>query len=427
MKIKIWKIVLFLFLVMSIGTVWSQRMPGFGRANRENTFGRSLFQIGIYNFADVDTNLSKVEFHVAFVNDILTFVKEGDSTYRAGYEVVVEVLDKKGFPLQDKSVSDEIVTATFEETNSRTFPIRQKLVLSLSPGKYRFNIELIDSETKKSLHRERKVELRNFTPDRLHLSDVMFADRIVIEDDHVLRIIPNLSGNFAYKKSDFAVYFEAYPPSEADSIIIGYKIFDEEQNSVIEDANKNQVKDSVIRQIIWLKDKITRPGCYFLVAEARSGKNVATLRKKFTVQWGNVRLNTENIDVAIKPLSIIAKKSDIKAMEEADETERKKLFEAFWAERDPTAETERNELKEEFFRRLDFANRNFAVLFSDREGWQTDRGEVYIQYGAPTEVERQPTDINMPAAEIWFYAKIDRHFIFSDPSGTGNYRLVRVE
>jgi GWxTD domain-containing protein len=427
MKVHRFNLLLCLLLISTIGTAWSQRMFRQGREHKENPFGRSLFQMAVYNFADLDSGLSRIEFHVSFVNDILTFVKEEENIYRASYEVVLETQDKKGFPLQDKSVSDEVVVHTFEETNSRSVPIRQNLVLSLTPGRYKFKLELVDLETRKSLQREREVELRDFSRDRLHLSDVMFVDQLQIAQGKILKLIPNLDANFAFQNSDFAILFEAYSPSNADSLSIGYQIFDESQELITKDVQKRVVETQAVRQIITLKDKITCPGSYFLVVETRVGKNVATLRKRFTVQWGNVRLDTENIALAIKPLSIIAKKADIRAMEEADENEQEELFEAFWVERDPTPETERNELKDEFFRRLDFTNRNFVVFASEQEGWETDRGKVYIQYGPPTEVERQPTDINMPTAEIWYYAKIDRHFIFSDPSGTGNYRLVRVE
>ena len=35
-----------------------------------------------------------------------------------------------------------------------------------------------------------------------------------------------------------------------------------------------------------------------------------------------------------------------------------------------------DELKEEFFRRVDFSNQNFTIISLDREGWETDRGKV---------------------------------------------------
>ena len=103
------------------------------------------------------------------------------------------------------------------------------------------------------------------------------------------------------------------------------------------------------------------------------------------------------------------------------------VFNEFWTQRDPTPGTYRNELKEEFFKRVDFANQNFPEIVTGREGWETDRGKIYIKNGPPDELDRQPTEINMPTAEIWFYAKQNKRFIFSDRQGNGVYRLVKVE
>ena len=93
----------------------------------------------------------------------------------------------------------------------------------------------------------------------------------------------------------------------------------------------------------------------------------------------------------------------------------------------PTPETQRNELKEEFFRRIDHANRSFGEIFGGREGWRTDRGRVYIKNGPPDEVERPSMELNMPRVEIWLYSRLNKRFIFTDRQGNGEYRLVRVE
>ncbi|MGQ9855035.1 MAG: GWxTD domain-containing protein, partial [Candidatus Oleimicrobiaceae bacterium] len=126
-------------------------------------------------------------------------------------------------------------------------------------------------------------------------------------------------------------------------------------------------------------------------------------------------------------LRYVAQKKDIDAMLAATPSEREMLFEDFWRRRDPTPGTERNELREEFFRRVDFANRHFTVLLSERDGWQTDRGRIYIIYGPPTEVEREPTQLDNPAFEIWYYRDLNRRFVFADRTGTGDYQLVRSE
>jgi GWxTD domain-containing protein len=68
--------------------------------------------------------------------------------------------------------------------------------------------------------------------------------------------------------------------------------------------------------------------------------------------------------------------------------ERDSFIEQFWLRRDPTPDTEENEFKEEHYRRMAYANERFA---SGIPGWKTDRGEIYIKYGPPAEIESHPS------------------------------------
>jgi GWxTD domain-containing protein len=68
--------------------------------------------------------------------------------------------------------------------------------------------------------------------------------------------------------------------------------------------------------------------------------------------------------------------------------ERGKFIEQFWLRRDPTPDTERNEFREEHYRRIAYANDNFA---SGVPGWKTDRGMIYIKFGPPDEREEHRT------------------------------------
>src|ERR1700734_4090185 len=65
-----------------------------------------------------------------------------------------------------------------------------------------------------------------------------------------------------------------------------------------------------------------------------------------------------------------------------NDEEREQFIEQFWLRRDPSPDTEENEYREEHYRRIAYANDNFA---SGIPGWRTDRGMVYIKYGAPDE------------------------------------------
>ena len=64
--------------------------------------------------------------------------------------------------------------------------------------------------------------------------------------------------------------------------------------------------------------------------------------------------------------------------------ERDAFIEQFWLRRDPTPDTEENEFREEHYRRIQYANEHFSAGVP---GWRTDRGRIYIIWGAPDEIE----------------------------------------
>jgi GWxTD domain-containing protein len=78
--------------------------------------------------------------------------------------------------------------------------------------------------------------------------------------------------------------------------------------------------------------------------------------------------------------------------------ERAQFMEQFWLRRDPTPDTAENELKQEHYRRIAYANQHFA---SAVPGWKTDRGRIYITFGPPDEMDAHPSGgtYSRPAAE----------------------------
>ena len=72
----------------------------------------------------------------------------------------------------------------------------------------------------------------------------------------------------------------------------------------------------------------------------------------------------------------------------SNDEERDQFIEQFWLRRDPTPDTVENEYKDEYYRRIAYANERFS---SGIPGWKTDRGRIYIMYGPADEVESHPT------------------------------------
>jgi len=419
-------LIIFLFLCQPSFSQFMRSGKPAGHRGR-NPVGRSMFLFKTFNFADTtDFSKSRMQFHISLVNDILTFVKESDNRYRASYEINVVFYNEQKEPIAEKSDTRKIIVHTFEETNLRTNPWYHQFDISLPPGEYQYEIQLYDFESDHALVRRNKIKLRDFQRNRIHLSDLIFADQINC-DDVSQGLKPNLSKLFVDRRSAMAAVWEIYPPVQTDSLTLIYSLYDSRGGRVFGQTELLGAAKKAIIKCISLKEHIKRPGDYYLLVKAQAGKQVATERQKFTVQWRTLPSQQQDLDLAIRQLALIVKARELSAMKKASGAEKKRLYDEFWEKRDPTPGTPENELKDEFFRRVDFANRNFAEPSVGLDGWETDRGRVYIQNGPPDAIEKEPVEINMPTAEIWYYARLDKRYIFSDRDGSGHYRLVRVE
>jgi GWxTD domain-containing protein len=130
------------------------------------------------------------------------------------------------------------------------------------------------------------------------------------------------------------------------------------------------------------------------------------------------KLGPENKEFLSKVRYIITKE-ERKIFLELPDSQKKEFQDEFWNRRDPDAFTEENEFKEEYFRRIEDANRLFA---GSRPGWLQDRGRIYVLIGPPSERHTYSTDPN--PREVWYYVNFP--VIFTDRMGTGDYKLEPI-
>ena len=102
---------------------------------------------------------------------------------------------------------------------------------------------------------------------------------------------------------------------------------------------------------------------------------------------------------------------------------RKEFIDEFWQKRDPDSETEENEFRDEFFRRIDYANKRFK---EGAPGWKTDRGRFYIYFGFPDKIDETHTH-NIPdvqgAVIVWVWYRYEFGVRFVDKYGYGQYTV----
>jgi GWxTD domain-containing protein len=73
---------------------------------------------------------------------------------------------------------------------------------------------------------------------------------------------------------------------------------------------------------------------------------------------------------------------EVNMYKEYPPSEREEFVEKFWARRDPTPTTPKNELMEHYFQRIEESNKLFKGGIA---GWLQDRGRIYILLGPPDE------------------------------------------
>ncbi len=107
-----------------------------------------------------------------------------------------------------------------------------------------------------------------------------------------------------------------------------------------------------------------------------------------------------------------------------DAESRKEFIQDFWDKRDPDPYTEENEFKDEFFERIEYANKHFIEGIP---GWKTDRGRIFIYLGPPDKIEQRPfiNDPNIKGLVLWGYYQYRLGIEFVDRRGDGQYALSR--
>jgi GWxTD domain-containing protein len=125
---------------------------------------------------------------------------------------------------------------------------------------------------------------------------------------------------------------------------------------------------------------------------------------------------------------ISPKERDVFLQLEADR-ERETFMKAFWKQRDETPDTEKNEFREEHYRRITYANQWFG-RDTPTAGWRTDMGRIYVLLGEPKQIERFENIPELRPIVTWFFDSMgDRglpsafNVVFFKPEGLNEYKI----
>jgi len=379
-----------------------------------------------FAFKSDSSGKGRLDIYIQVPYSEINFVKEGEQ-YVGRIELSATVLTQEKQELWQTSQTVEVRLKDFAQTISHRLSTLKRFSTDFLPGNYELLLQVTDNASKKIAAFHKSVAVKDFSTDSLAVSDLMLAHRMDIEGTRK-NIIPNLTGVLAKESNYFYLFFEIYNGIQLDSVQLLYKCINQEKEVIAQRAKSEHLSGNRT-QVTWQIDTpALAAGQYVFFIEATGYSKVrpaiivhSLSSRTCLVRIKDLPVTVTDIDKATDQLQYIAKGNEIDYIKEAPtQEERQKRFLEFWAKRNPNPKTSRNELMEEYYARVAYANRNFKQYM---EGWKTDRGMVLIQYGSPQNIDRHPFDSESKPYEIWYYYDQNREFVFVDETGFGDYRL----
>jgi GWxTD domain-containing protein len=394
----------------------------------QNTFvDGPVFTVEALCFAADDGEKSRLDVYVDVGYDVLHFVNEAN-VYRASYEVGIAILDTLNKPVNEKSWLENIQTPAYDKSVSPKESNLSQRSFDITPGNYVVRVQITDDETKKSFAVKRHVNVRHFQKSRFVLSDIMLVNSMTLEGEKRV-IAPNISGDVGGLKEGVILFFEAYCRLALDSTTLFVSVLNNKREVVASDSFMQKLTGPRTPCFHTVATKDLGAGDYFVTVEAHprqvngDGSVIeasSTTSHVFVIRWKGIPASILDLDAAINQMIYIVDKDRLEKMKSAPPERKKELFVEFWRKKDPSPGTERNELMDEYYARVEFANKHFSHFM---DGWKSDMGMVFIIFGTPSNVERHPFDSDAKPYEIWTYYELNRQFVFIDQSGFGDYHL----
>lgn len=360
------------------------------------------------------------------------------------------IVDFKKYVLNNPVAGDSILLDILDQQR-----------FQLDPGKYTFEISIVDlkAENPAPFQHSEFLEIPEYN-DAPALSDLQLVESFVkTEETGPLSksgydLVPMAIQFFPSMYDKIATYFEIYNSVEAfdkEKFLVQIYIEDYETGDKIPTYAKMLKKEAAeVIPVIQVFNIMDLPsGIYNLVAEIRDKENNLLAQEKTFFQRDNPIISLNEDDLAsvdlkstnmfrgmssdslqyfLAALHPLATDSELRwygtTLKEANDSTRQQFFYLFWSNRNP----EDPDLAWDRYRAQIYqTNDMFGTTI--KEGWETDRGRIFLKYGAPNTVTDRPNEPSSYPYQIWHYYQVGNftniRFIFYNPDlVTNDYELL---
>jgi GWxTD domain-containing protein len=329
----------------------------------------------------------------------------------------------------------------------------------LEPGKYTLALELLDVNSKNTSIKASQTIVIEDLGDAITVSDIEAIEYASKGDESSIfyksgyNMVPRLSTFYPSQLTSIPVYFEFYNTQLLEDSICGLKqtvINTETGFELSELTSYTKEKTGEVLPVLRNVDITKIPtGKYALMYTLISREMTELTTQSYLFERSNdmeitldletmvldpsfqASITNDSVAYYLESLIPISKPAEIKniidVLKKKDLEKERKHIQAFWLKTSPGTSYE-SWLK--YKAQVQLVERLYSNNF--QEGFETDRGRVYLQYGSPTNViikEVSPTEYPY---EIWQYNKIgvfsNKRFIFYNPDLVNNaYRLLHSD
>ncbi len=447
-----------LFSLLFVGlTVWGQTPEIFVDLWRYQQISGNTFEKN-----------GKVEVYYRVPGNSLTFTPSSSAQFTAKVQVSCSIYllrEQDSIKLDTRTRIFNPRVGERENELEQYPPIIEKEVFTLPKGAYNLRVEIQDLQAQNSPSFRFN---RDFIMQPPAQSEFAFSDIALVQDDPVrMRLKKRFNGENEYKP--FGKFFTPLITNESlvneDSLVFYVQLYNlarlGKQSQLIERARITKNGRNVYAphteteenprnfQVFIHTFDISKLSndTYHLIIELLTpdGRILRTTRKKFylynyrsenefkyfisEVYSGDVlsEFSEKALRKHIETLEPISDEQEIQFAHVLRSKEQiKNYVYSFWNKRRKGNLT-LTELIKGYEALVRYLNGKFS--HSSLEGWQTDRGKIWLKYGAPNDIEQFPSSPTERAYEIWRYNRLGNQknvsFIFLEPQLEGR-RLVLI-
>ncbi len=378
--------------------------------------------IDVANYKSAFEGKTKVDVFLKVPYSSIQFTKDSKG-YKGGYSVTLTYYGEDEEEIKFETTwNEKVFVENYNTTTSKNSYNISYRTTSLNPGKYKLRCIIEDSDSKKNVTISAVANVPVFI-DSVDLSDIVLVSKF-LRDESGEKIVPHVSNIITNKDEKISFFYELYSDKDR-SVFLEYQVMDEEDEQIYSQIVSEDIKQgtNIVHHHI-NNEKIALGNFKLMInVESEKGELIKNVVKKFRSKIFGFPNSITNLTSAISQMEYIANSNEIEFIQEGENfDDQLKRYLAYWNQKDPSPNTEENEVMLEYYRRIAYANEKFTNY---KEGWKTDMGMIYVTLGPPNQVDRHPFDYDSKPYEIWDYYEINKRFIFVDQTGFGDYRLAQ--